>query len=168
MAATFLLLMAYRNQTISKLSFLAKEPCKPFANTAKSQAFWLICYAHALFFFVSLLLVSSIQALLATCSHVFVHVGATCSNRTCILQRMAMLPQSVVEAVETVLKSKDGVVKKWWQIMETLLSAKLAYKQVFPPTLFMVHPLHRGGHRGQSVCLPQKRRRYCHCWRQVW
>ena len=58
---------------------------------------------------------------------------------------MAMLPGSVVEAVETVLKSQDGVMKKWGQIQEILLGAKLAYQQVFPPCLFMVHPLNRGG-----------------------
>ena len=58
---------------------------------------------------------------------------------------MAMLPSSVVEAVETVLKSQDGVMKKWGQVQEILLGAKLAYQQVFPPCLFMVHPLNRGG-----------------------
>ena len=58
---------------------------------------------------------------------------------------MAMLPANVVEAVEAVLKNKDGVMKKWGQIEEILLEAKLAYKQVFPPYLFMVHPLNRGG-----------------------
>ena len=52
-----------------------------------------------------------------------------------------MLPSSVVEAVETVLKSQDGVMKKWGQVQEILLGAKLAYQQVFPPCLFMVHPL---------------------------
>ena len=56
-----------------------------------------------------------------------------------------MLPSSVVEAVETVLKSQDGVMKKWGQVQEILLGAKLAYQQVFPPCLFMVHPLNRGG-----------------------
>ncbi len=54
---------------------------------------------------------------------------------------MAMLPQSVVRAVDTVLQSKDGVMKKWGQIEETLVSAKLAYTQAFPPELFIVHPL---------------------------
>ena len=51
------------------------------------------------------------------------------------LDRMAMLPANVVEAVEAVLKNKDGVMKKWGQIEEILLEAKLAYKQVFPPSL---------------------------------
>ena len=36
-------------------------------------------------------------------------------------------------------------MKKWNQIQEILLGAKLAYLQVFPPCLFMVHPLNRGG-----------------------
>ena len=88
----------------------------------------------------------SSQALLATISHVFVNVEATCcSNIACILERSVMLPDSVVEAVETVLKSKDGVMKKWGQIEEILLVAKLAYKQVCPPSLFVVHPPNRGG-----------------------
>ena len=54
------------------------------------------------------------------------HVEATCSNTAWILENMAMLPTNVVEAVEAVLKSKDGVMKKWWQIEEILLGAKLA------------------------------------------
>ena len=56
-----------------------------------------------------------------------------------------MLPHNVVEAVETVLKSQDGVMKKCRQIQEILLGSKLAYQQIFPPCLFMVHPLDRGG-----------------------
>ena len=120
-----------------------------FCQITNHQAYWLTCHGkqHVMASNICIhmpcyiyLWISSIQALLAKIS-CFLHVGATGSNIACIVQTIAMLPQSVLRAVDTVLQSKDGVMKKRGQIEETLVSAKLAYKQAFPPELFIVHPL---------------------------
>ena len=48
-----------------------------FASTTQSQAFWLICYSHGLLYLV---LMFSIQTLLAILSHVLLHLEAAFSK----------------------------------------------------------------------------------------
>lgn len=72
-----------------------------------------------------------------------------------------MVPAHVVGSIDLILKAEIGVTKKWAQVEEVLLNAGLAYKQICDPSLFLVHPLNRGGtginpfacHRkGATIC----------------